>query len=108
MVVQESQQKTIRNRHRNDKHFNGLVFKTNEKFQVNDETIQITVTLYILPTYPKLHIQSGKQYANDEFILRELPELYQEVRRVTLHITLMSEPELWLPELRFQLNQKLV
>ena len=62
----------------------GLKFQV-LNFIVNDETFTITVTLWetTKENEPKLHIQSSKQFANDMFIMENLPEYYSEVRKIT-------------------------
>ena len=65
--------------------YNGLVFKVNE-FCVEDETHStITVTLHesIKKNTPNIHIQNKSQYVNDEYVLKELPKLYDEVRKMS-------------------------
>ena len=66
-----------------DKGKNGLIYRVSE-FSVNDELFKITVTLYEDPkdNKPKLHIQSSSQIANDEYILKELPHFYEDVRKI--------------------------
>ena len=70
----------------NDSNENGLIFK-HENFVFNVEKITLTITLWIMPkndNQSKLLIQSQKKLANDEFTLRDLPELYSKVRKVVL------------------------
>ena len=59
---------------------NGLKFQV-PNFVVDEESLTITVTLYV--TTNKLHIQSSSQFANDMFILHELSNYYSEVRKTT-------------------------
>ena len=59
----------------------GLKFQV-LNFIVNDESFTITITLWET-TKEKFHIQSSKQFANDMFIMQNLPEFYAEVRKVT-------------------------
>ena len=69
-----------------DSNEHGLIFK-HHNFAFNVEIVPITITLWIMPkkdNQSKLLIQSQKQLANDEFTLKDLPELYTEVRKAVL------------------------
>ena len=65
---------------------NGLLFQ-HSNFVYNSESVTITVTLWIMPktdNQSKLLIQSKKQVANDVFTLKNLPDLYSDVRNTVL------------------------
>ena len=55
------------------------------QYAINEGTMvhrmPITVTLYATVKEPKIHIQSGSQVHNGHYILFELPQMYQELRK---------------------------
>ena len=76
-----------------DRKENGFLYVHND-YDVNEELFKITVTLY--SSTSKLHIQSAKQFANDQFTFGELPNLYAKVRKLSKHdnaVNCTNEPE---------------
>ena len=57
---------------------NGFMYKI--KFTVEEESLELTVTLY--ESTKNMHVQSGSQFFNDQFVFNVLPSLFSEVRKM--------------------------